>query len=112
VLSWFLGRGRDERRSCDRSRLDQIGDRLGRLRQPEAGWAMAASPRRYGQISPVVIFIHARRWTGSNGGPRSAKRVALLALNHADSRPCELEEAWIVFASLVPEQVAFPQETR
>jgi ParB-like chromosome segregation protein Spo0J len=102
--------------------LDQIGDRLGRLRlhQPEAERAMVASLRRYGQISPVVVFVCAGHYELIDGfkrraalravdqGSRLAARVletdekgakaAMLGLNRIGSRARELEEAWVVFA--------------
>jgi ParB-like chromosome segregation protein Spo0J len=102
--------------------LDQIGDRLGRFRlcQPEAERVMVASLRRYGQISPVVVFVRFGHYELVDGFKRRAAfreagqgsrvsarvletdekgaKVAMLALNRAGSRACELEEAWVVFA--------------
>lgn len=110
--------------------VDQIGDRLARFRlpQPEAEKAMVASLRRYGQISPVVVFVKAGHYELIDGfkrvsgwrelGERSlvAARVletdekgakaAMLALNRAASRACELEEAWIVFALVREDRLA------
>jgi ParB-like chromosome segregation protein Spo0J len=110
--------------------LDQIGDRLGRFRlqQPGAERAMAASLRRYGQVSPVVVFVHAGQYELVDGFKRRAAlrevdqasrltarvletdqkgaKVAMLALNGAGRRVCELEEAWIVFALVREDQLA------
>jgi len=110
--------------------VDQIGDRLARfrLRQPEAEKAMLASLRRYGQISPVVVFVHAGHYELIDGykrlaafrelgvEPRVSARVletddkgakaAMLGLNRATSRACELEEAWIVFALVREDKLA------
>lgn len=102
--------------------LDQIGDRLGRFRlhQPEAERLMVASLRRYGQISPVVVFVGGGYYELVDGFKRKAAfreagqgsrlsarvletdekgaKVAMLALNRSSSRTSELEEAWVVFA--------------
>lgn len=101
--------------------VDQIGDRLGRFRlhQPEAERAMRASLQRYGQVSPVVVFVHAGQYELIDGYKRQSAfremgesrvsarvletddkgaKAAMLGLNRATSRACELEEAWIVFA--------------
>jgi ParB family chromosome partitioning protein len=109
--------------------LDQIGDRLGcfRLHQPKAERAMAASLRRYGQISPVVVFVRAGHYELIDGFKRRAAlrevgqgshlaarvletdekgaKAAMLGLNHG-SRPCELEEAWIIFALVREDRLA------
>jgi ParB-like chromosome segregation protein Spo0J len=110
--------------------LDQIGDRLGRLRlhQPQAERAMTASVKRWGQISPVVVFVHAGHYELIDGfkrvaafrelgqGSRLSARVletdergakaAMLSLNRAGSRACELEEAWVVFALVREDKLA------
>ncbi len=110
--------------------LDQIGDRLGRFRlhQPEAERVMVASLRRYGQISPVVVFVRAGHYELIDGFKRRSAfreagqesrlavrvletdekgaKVAMLALNRAGSRTCELEEAWIVFALVRQDKLA------
>lgn len=81
---------------------------------------MVVSLRRYGQISPVVVFVRAGHYELIDGfkrqavfreagqGSRLSARVletdekgakaAMLALNRAGSRASELEEAWIVYA--------------
>ncbi|MBI3178628.1 MAG: ParB N-terminal domain-containing protein, partial [Deltaproteobacteria bacterium] len=110
--------------------VDEIGDRLGRLRlhQPQAERAMVASIKRWGQISPVVVFVQAGHYELIDGfkrvaalrevgqGPRLAARVletdergakaAMLSLNRAGSRACELEEGWIVFALVREDKLA------
>lgn len=110
--------------------VDQIGDRLARFRlhQPEAEKAMRASVRRYGQISPVVVFVHAGHYELIDGYKRlgalrelglesrvSARvletddkgaKAAMLGLNRTMSRACELEEAWIVFALVREDKLA------
>ena len=110
--------------------VDQIGDRFGRLRlrQPAAERAMLVSVKRWGQISPIVVFVHAGHYELIDGfkrvaalrelgqGSRLAARVletddrgakaAMLLLNRAGSRACELEEAWIVFALVREDQLA------
>ncbi len=110
--------------------LDQLGDRFGRFRlqQPEAERAMVASLRRYGQISPVVVFVHAGQYELIDGFKRRSAlrevgqtsrltarvletdqkgaKVAMLALNGAGRRACELEEAWIVFALVREDKLA------
>lgn len=110
--------------------VDQIGDRFARFRlhQPEAERAMVASLRRYGQISPVVVFVRAGNYELIDGFKRLAAfremgqvsrlaarlletddkgaKAAMLALNRASSRACELEEAWIVFALVREDKLA------
>jgi ParB family transcriptional regulator, chromosome partitioning protein len=110
--------------------VDQIGDRLGRLRlhQPQAERAMVASLKRWGQISPVVVFVHAGQYELIDGfkrlaairelgqGCRLAARLletdergakaAMLSINRAGSRASELEEAWIVFALVREDKLA------
>lgn len=89
---------------------------------------MVASLKRWGQISPVVVFVHAGQYELIDGfkrvaairelgqGSRLAARVletddrgakvAMLSLNGAGSRASELEEAWIVFALVREDKVA------
>lgn len=110
--------------------VDQIGNRLARFRlhQPEAEKAMRASVRRYGQISPVVVFVHAGHYELIDGYKRLAAlrelglesrvsarvletddkgaKAAMLSLNRTTSRACELEEAWIVFALVREDKLA------
>jgi ParB-like chromosome segregation protein Spo0J len=91
-----------------------------RLSVPEAERAMAASLRRYGQISPVVVWIRDGAAVLVDGFKRlaaarilrglatlMARRVeldersakaAIYALNCVGRHPQELEEAWIVQA--------------
>lgn len=102
--------------------LDQLDERFRRYRLsvPEATQVMAGSLRRYGQISPVVVWRleealvlidgfkrleAARRLKGFStltvrwiaADERSAK-AALYLLNCVGRQPQELEEAWIVQA--------------
>lgn len=110
--------------------IDEIGDRLGRLRlrQPQAERAMLASVKRWGQISPVVVFVQAGHYELIDGFKRLAvlrelgqesrlaarvvetdergAKAAMLWLNCAGSRACELEEAWIVFALVREDKLA------
>jgi ParB-like chromosome segregation protein Spo0J len=110
--------------------VDQIGDRLARFRlhQPEAERAMVASLRRYGQVSPVVVFVRGGHYELIDGFKRLAAvrelgsssrlsarvletddkgaKAAMLSLNRAGSRACELEEAWIVFALVREDKLA------
>lgn len=110
--------------------VDQIGDHLARFRlpQPDAEKTMLASLRRYGQISPVVVFVRAGHYELIDGFkrlaavrelgelPRLCARVletddkgakaAMLGLNRAGNRACELEEAWIVFALVREDKLA------
>jgi len=91
-----------------------------RLRAPAAERALEASLRRYGQLSPVVVFRWHDRYELVDGfkrlvaaravrdvvtlcarvieaDERSAK-AAIYTLNRVSGRPSELEEAWIVHA--------------
>lgn len=89
---------------------------------------MRASLRRYGQISPVVVFVHAGQYELIDGHKRLAAfrelglearvsarvletddkgaKAAMLGLNRATSRTCELEEAGIVFALVREDKLA------
>jgi len=102
--------------------LADIGEHFARyrVRAPAAERTLEASLRRYGQLSPVVVF----RWHDHyelidgfkrlaaarsirelstlcarvlDADERSAK-AALYTLNRVSGRPSELEEAWIVHA--------------
>ncbi len=91
-----------------------------RLRSPTAERVLETSLRRYGQMSPIVVF----RWQGRyelidgfkrlaaarlvrelsalcarviEADERSAK-AAIYSLNRVSGKPSELEEAWIVHA--------------
>jgi ParB/RepB/Spo0J family partition protein len=103
-------------------RLEQIGERYGRYRlaAPEAEQDMAASLRRYGQISPVVVCMREDKPELVDGFKRlaaartipsltpltarilemddRAAKAAIYGLNHMSRRTHELEEAWIVHA--------------
>lgn len=100
----------------------EIGDRLSAVRLlPPVDQEMAASLRRFGQLSPLVAFrdgdrgfeiidgFRRRRAADAHGWPaRLQVRVldvdepralaALLSLHRAGAGLCELEEAWIVRA--------------
>jgi len=102
--------------------LEEIGDYFGRYRlhTPEAERVMARSLVRYGQMSPVVVFLRQERYELIDGFKRlsaarglaeitrlsvrvieaddKAAKVAMYGLNRAGGRTSELEEAWIVFA--------------
>jgi len=91
-----------------------------RLRAPAAERALEASLRRYGQMSPVVVFRWHDRYELIDGFKRLAAarmlpelstlwarviaadersaKAALYSLNRVSGRPSELEEAWIVHA--------------
>jgi ParB-like chromosome segregation protein Spo0J len=102
--------------------LAEIGEHFARyrLRSPAAERVLQASLRRYGQMSPVVVFLwHARyelvdgfkRLAAARAVPgwsslcarvieadeRSAK-AAIYGLNRASGKTSELEEAWIIYA--------------
>jgi ParB-like chromosome segregation protein Spo0J len=91
-----------------------------RLRAPAAERALEASLRRYGQLSPVVVFRWHGRYELIDGfkrlaAARTAREIASLwarvidvdersakaaiySLNRMGGKPSELEEAWIVHA--------------
>jgi ParB-like chromosome segregation protein Spo0J len=91
-----------------------------RLRAPAAERALEASLRRYGQMSPVVVFrwhdryelidgfkrlAAARRlrerstlWARVIDADERSAKAAIYGLNRVSGRPSELEEAWIVHA--------------
>jgi ParB-like chromosome segregation protein Spo0J len=91
-----------------------------RLRAPAAERALAASLRRYGQLSPVVVFRWRDRYEVLDGFKRLAAartvrempslwarvletdepsaKAAIYTLNRVSGKPSELEEAWIVQA--------------
>lgn len=102
--------------------LADLGEHFARyrLRSPSAERVLETSLRRYGQMSPIVVF----RWQGRyelidgfkrlaaarlvrelsalcarviEADERSAK-AALYSLNRVSGKPSELEEAWIVHA--------------
>lgn len=102
--------------------LADLGEHFARyrLRSPAAERVLETSLRRYGQMSPIVVF----RWQGRyelidgfkrlaaarlvrelsalcarviEADERSAK-AALYSLNRVSGKPSELEEAWIVHA--------------
>lgn len=102
--------------------LADLGEHFARyrLRSPAAERVLETSLRRYGQMSPVVVF----RWQGRyelidgfkrlaaarlvrelsalcarviEADERSAK-AAIYSLNRVSGKPSELEEAWIVHA--------------
>ncbi len=91
-----------------------------RLRAPAAERALATSLRRYGQLSPVVVFRWRARYEVLDGFKRLAAartvreipslwarvldtdeqsaKAAIYTLNRVSGKPSELEEAWIVHA--------------
>jgi ParB-like chromosome segregation protein Spo0J len=103
--------------------LDEFDQRYAGLRlqaTPEARQAMAQSLRRYGQISPLVVWPDGGAWVLLDGfkrleaakqvpgfdtlGARSidadpkAAKAAIYGLNRLTHRVHVLEEAWIVWA--------------
>ena len=100
----------------------EIGEHYGRYRLhlPEAERAMACSPERYGQSSPVVVCRRQQRYELIDGFKRlgaarklahmphltarlleadeRTAKAAIYGLNHAGGRTRELEEAWIIQA--------------
>jgi ParB-like chromosome segregation protein Spo0J len=102
--------------------LADIGDHFARyrLRSTSAERVLQASLRRYGQISPVVVFPWQGRYELIDGfkrlsaahsvsGMRSlcarvleaderTAKAAIYGLNRASGKTSELEEAWIVYA--------------
>jgi ParB-like chromosome segregation protein Spo0J len=91
-----------------------------RLRAPAAERVLEASLRRYGQMSPVVVFRWQDRYELIDGFKRLAAaravrelsrlwarvieadersaKAAIYGLNRVSGKPSELEEAWIVHA--------------
>jgi ParB-like chromosome segregation protein Spo0J len=102
--------------------LADIGEHFARyrLRAPAMERALEASLRRYGQMSPVVVFRWRDRYELIDGFKRLAAaravrevaslwarvieadersaKAALYSLNRVSGKPSELEEAWIVHA--------------
>lgn len=102
--------------------LSDLGEYFARyrLRAPAAERALEASLRRYGQLSPVVVFRWQDRYEVVDGFKRLAAartirelstlcarvieadersaKAALYRLNRIGGKPSELEEAWIVHA--------------
>jgi ParB-like chromosome segregation protein Spo0J len=102
--------------------LADIGDYFARyrLRSPSAERVLSASLRRYGQLSPVVVFRWQGRYELIDGFKRLAvarslsglsslvarvieadertAKAAIYGLNRASGKTSELEEAWIVHA--------------
>ncbi len=102
--------------------LADVGEHFARyrLRSPAMERALEASLRRYGQISPVVVFRWHDRYELVDGFKRLAAaravrevsslwarvieadersaKAALYSLNRISGKPSELEEAWIVHA--------------
>jgi ParB-like chromosome segregation protein Spo0J len=102
--------------------LTDLGEHFARyrLRALAAERALEASLRRYGQLSPVVVFRWHDRYELVDGFKRLAAaralrdvstlcarvieadarsaKAALYTLNRVSGRPSELEEAWIVHA--------------
>jgi ParB-like chromosome segregation protein Spo0J len=102
--------------------LADIGEHCARyrLRSPAMERALEASLRRYGQMSPVVVFRWHERYELVDGFKRLAAaravrdvsslwarvieadersaKAALYSLNRVSGKPSELEEAWIVHA--------------
>src|SRR5206468_7483398 len=91
-----------------------------RLHVPELERGMMRSLESYGQLSPIVVFLHEGRWELLDGFKRlgaarklqsmerlvarrieadeRAAKAAIYGLNRAGGRTRELEEAWIVHA--------------
>jgi ParB-like chromosome segregation protein Spo0J len=102
--------------------LTDLGESFARyrLRAPAAERALEASLRRYGQLSPVVVFRWHGRYELIDGFKRLAAartvqemaslwarvidvdersaKAAIYSLNRIGGKPSELEEAWIVHA--------------
>lgn len=102
--------------------LTDVGEHFARyrLRSPAMERALEASLRRYGQMSPVVVFRWHDRYELVDGFKRLAAaravrelsslwarvieadacsaKAALYTLNRVSGKPSELEEAWIVHA--------------
>jgi ParB-like chromosome segregation protein Spo0J len=102
--------------------LESLDERLARYRltQPKLEQQMAQSIERYGQISPIVVCLHAEDYVLIDGFKRlratrtlkgvthlQARRMdvdeqgakaAIYNLNRIGVRPAALEEAWIVQA--------------
>ena len=102
--------------------LADVGEHFARyrLRSPAMERALEASLRRYGQMSPVVVFRWHERYELVDGFKRLAAaravrelpslwarvieadersaKAALYSLNRVSGKPSELEEAWIVHA--------------
>lgn len=102
--------------------LADIGEHFARyrLRSPSAERVLHASLRRYGQMSPVVVFLWQGRYELIDGFKRLAAaravqgwsslcarvieadartaKAAIYGLNRASGKTSELEEAWIVHA--------------
>jgi len=103
-------------------RLEEIGETYGRYRLhvPELERGMMRSLESYGQLSPIVVFLHEGRWELLDGFKRlgaarklqsmerlvarrieadeRAAKAAIYGLNRAGGRTREIEEAWIVHA--------------
>jgi ParB-like chromosome segregation protein Spo0J len=102
--------------------LADLGEHFARyrLRSPAMERALEVSLRRYGQMSPVVVFRWHDRYELVDGFKRLAAaravrdisslwarvieadersaKAALYSLNRVSGKPSELEEAWIVHA--------------
>ncbi|MGH3118146.1 MAG: ParB/RepB/Spo0J family partition protein [Gaiellales bacterium] len=102
--------------------LADVGEHFARyrLRSPAMERALEASLRRYGQMSPVVVFRWHDRYELVDGFKRLAAarmvrersslwarvidadersaKAAIYSLNRVSGKPSELEEAWIVHA--------------
>jgi ParB-like chromosome segregation protein Spo0J len=103
-------------------RLEEVGESYGRYRLhiPDLERGMMRSLESYGQLSPIVVFLHEGRWELLDGFKRlgaarklasmdrlAARRIeadersakaAIYGLNRAGGRTREIEEAWIVHA--------------
>src|SRR5712691_554638 len=102
--------------------LADLGEHFARyrLRSPAAERVLETSLRRYGQMSPIVVFRWQGRYELIDGFKRLAAarlvrevstlwarviaadersaKAALYSLNRVSGKPSELEEAWIVHA--------------
>ncbi len=101
--------------------LGELGERLAAVRLlPARDLEMAASLRRFGQLSPVVVFrtgdrlevidgFRRLRAASGQGYPEQlavrrleldghvAALAALFALHRGSSRLCDLEEGWVLW---------------
>jgi len=94
--------------------LDQVGDRLGRFRlqQPGAERAMAASLRRYGQVSPVVVFVHAGQYELVDGFKRRAALREVGQASRVTARVLETDQKGAKVAMLLVDHQDFTTTIR
>ena len=120
--------------------ISELDERLGRYRlaQPKLEQQMLKSLRDYGQLSPVVVcqldgqkvlvdgFKRLRAARTLKGQDQLVARfletdeqgakAAIFNLNRITGRPVELEEAWIIYALVIDEEMshllALPSTTK